>query len=216
MSWCTDNLSPERRREIAEQVIASSGTGKVTSRENSRAELIGLCPLHEESNPSFSYNYGKDVFNCSGCQTAGDLIELYTQVMGLDQKTGFKRFIAEYAPDLARSGKAGPKPAKPKPGLKVVKPPKVIPEDRWTALKPLSDAMITQLVHTRGWSREIIAKLDLKQIFTGDTARVAIPIRDKQGRLLNIRKYSPGAAENKVLSEKGHGETRWWPVGMES
>ena len=37
-------------------------------------EYVGLCPLHEESRPSFYVNTRKDVFYCHGCGQGGDLI----------------------------------------------------------------------------------------------------------------------------------------------
>jgi DNA primase len=39
-----------------------------------RWEYVGLCPLHEESRPSFYVNTRKDVFYCHGCGRGGDLI----------------------------------------------------------------------------------------------------------------------------------------------
>jgi DNA primase len=40
----------------------------------SRSEFVGLCPLHEETRPSFYVNARKDVFYCHGCGQGGDLI----------------------------------------------------------------------------------------------------------------------------------------------
>ena len=39
-----------------------------------RAEFVGLCPLHEETRPSFYVNTRKNVFYCHGCGQGGDLI----------------------------------------------------------------------------------------------------------------------------------------------
>jgi DNA primase len=39
-----------------------------------QSEVVGLCPLHEESRPSFYVNTRKDVFYCHGCGKGGDLI----------------------------------------------------------------------------------------------------------------------------------------------
>jgi DNA primase len=39
-----------------------------------RFEFVGLCPLHEETRPSFYVNTRKDVFYCHGCGQGGDLI----------------------------------------------------------------------------------------------------------------------------------------------
>ena len=39
-----------------------------------RSEIVGLCPFHEETRPSFYVNTRKDVFYCHGCGRGGDLI----------------------------------------------------------------------------------------------------------------------------------------------
>jgi len=39
-----------------------------------RSEVVGLCPLHAETRPSFYVNTRKDVFYCHGCGQGGDLI----------------------------------------------------------------------------------------------------------------------------------------------
>jgi DNA primase len=46
-----------------------------------RWEYVGLCPLHEESRPSFYVNTRKDVFYCHGCGRGGDLIR-FLQLSG--------------------------------------------------------------------------------------------------------------------------------------
>ena len=45
-----------------------------TARPVGRSEFVGLCPLHEETRPSFYVNTRKDVFYCHGCGQGGDLI----------------------------------------------------------------------------------------------------------------------------------------------
>ena len=43
-------------------------------RAGSRQELVGLCPLHQETRPSFYVNAAKNLFYCHGCGRGGDLI----------------------------------------------------------------------------------------------------------------------------------------------
>jgi DNA primase len=44
------------------------------SRAGARQEFVGLCPLHQETRPSFYVNAGKNLFYCHGCGRGGDLI----------------------------------------------------------------------------------------------------------------------------------------------
>jgi DNA primase len=39
-----------------------------------RQEFVGLCPLHQETRPSFYVNAAKNLFYCHGCGRGGDLI----------------------------------------------------------------------------------------------------------------------------------------------
>jgi DNA primase len=43
-------------------------------RAGSRQEWVGLCPLHQETRPSFYVNAAKNLFYCHGCGQGGDLI----------------------------------------------------------------------------------------------------------------------------------------------
>ena len=43
-------------------------------RIGARSEFVGLCPLHEETHPSFYVNPDKNLFYCHGCGRGGDLI----------------------------------------------------------------------------------------------------------------------------------------------
>jgi DNA primase len=41
-------------------------------RTGSRQEFVGLCPLHQETHPSFYVNASKNLFYCHGCGQGGD------------------------------------------------------------------------------------------------------------------------------------------------
>jgi DNA primase len=45
-------------------------------RDSGREEVAGLCPLHQESRPSFYVNRRKQVFYCHGCGRGGGLAQL--------------------------------------------------------------------------------------------------------------------------------------------
>jgi DNA primase len=68
-----------------------------------RWEYVGLCPLHEESQPSFYVNTRKNVFYCHGCGQGGDLIRF----VQLSRRLSFRQSLAclnqESDPQVDRS-----------------------------------------------------------------------------------------------------------------
>jgi DNA primase len=59
-----------------------------------RSEVVGLCPLHEETRPSFYVNTRKDVFYCHGCGQGGDLIRF----VQLSRHLSFRQSLACFDP----------------------------------------------------------------------------------------------------------------------
>jgi DNA primase len=60
------------------------------SRPTGRSEFVGLCPLHDETRPSFYVNTRKDVFYCHGCGQGGDLIRF----VQLSRRLSFRQSLA--------------------------------------------------------------------------------------------------------------------------
>jgi len=69
-----------------------------TSRRVGRFEYVGLCPLHQESRPSFYVNTRKDVFYCHGCGQGGDLIRF----VQLSRQASFRQSLAYLDPEAHR------------------------------------------------------------------------------------------------------------------
>ena len=67
-----------------------------------RSEFVGLCPLHEETRPSFYVNTRKDVFYCRGCAQGGDLIR-FVQLFG---HLSFRQSLAHLDPQTAPAADA--------------------------------------------------------------------------------------------------------------
>src|SRR5260370_11325309 len=63
-------------------------------RAKAQAEFVGLCPLHQETHPSFYVNTGKNVFYCHGCGRGGDLIRF----VQLSRHLSFRQSLACLGP----------------------------------------------------------------------------------------------------------------------
>lgn len=229
------HLSESQRAAIARSLF------KVTTEEKGKGEIHGLCPIHGESNSSFSYNYTKDSYNCFSCAAAGDLADLWAKVKGHSEKEGFKAFCAEYGIELkhddhhpaaanrpAGSPPApGPDPATPAPALPELSHDLVVEQMNraWEKFPALPAAFVARLERERGWSPAMIEMLDLRLetwrlsrkkgdlYAVKEPVKIAIPIRAIAGELINIRLYEPGAKEFKIISfGKSTGKSALFPA----
>ena len=60
-------------------------------------EFAGLCPLHEDTHPSFYVNARKNLFYCHGCRRGGDLIRF----VELSRHLSFRESVAYLQEELA-------------------------------------------------------------------------------------------------------------------
>jgi putative DNA primase/helicase len=230
------HLSESQRAWIARSLF------KVTSEEKGKGEIHGLCPIHGESNPSFSYNYQKDSYNCFSCGASGDLIRLWTEVHHQSQTEGFKAFCEQYGIELkhdhdhavdSHSGHRDHSPADPSPDPAAPAPPELAHEQiieqmkrAWEKFPALPAAFVARIERERGWSPAVIEMLDLRleawrlSRKKGDLyqvhepVKIAIPIHTTAGELINIRLYQPGAKEFKIISfGKSTGQSALFPCG---
>ena len=65
-------------------------------RGGSRQEFVGLCPLHQETHPSFYVNTAKNLFYCHGCGRGGDLIRFVQLFLDLS----FRQTVAHLEQEL--------------------------------------------------------------------------------------------------------------------
>lgn len=213
--FSSKDLSQDQRETIARELFT------ITKKKGD--ELIGLCPFHDDATPSFGYNTQKDLFNCLTCDdAAGDLIDLWSRVHSHDKKSGYKAFCEQFQTPRS-TGSAKKKKSPPKTRKKekhaIDVPAKIIPEKSWDALPALPLNWLKRCIDKFGWSADIITKFDIRLSIAKktepSTARLAIPVRDDEGRLRNIRMYLPNASpkDDKVISwGSGYGSGRLFPT----
>lgn len=106
MGIALNKMDIDERRNLALSLLPGC------TEQQGRGVIRASCPFHQEKDPSFDYDCGKDLFHCLGCGHGGDLAALYIQVRGLDPKEGFKQFLKEHCGGL-NSGDEFIRPKKP-------------------------------------------------------------------------------------------------------
>lgn len=71
-------------------------------RVGTRQELVGLCPLHRETHPSFYVNAHKNLFYCYGCGRGGDLIRF----VELFRHLSFRQSVAHLEQEAAAEARS--------------------------------------------------------------------------------------------------------------
>lgn len=78
-------------------------------------DYIGLCPFHNEKNPSFSVSAGKRMYYCFGCGASGDVFKFLKIYKGLSFIDAVKDLVARYGIDLPGGGAAASRCGTPRP-----------------------------------------------------------------------------------------------------
>ncbi|MEM9024785.1 MAG: CHC2 zinc finger domain-containing protein, partial [Bacteroidota bacterium] len=65
-------------RETVEQIVDAARieevVGEYVTLKKRGANLLGLCPFHNEKTPSFNVSPTKGIYKCFGCGEGGDAI----------------------------------------------------------------------------------------------------------------------------------------------
>ena len=98
MALITDE-SIERVRQAADIVEVISVH---TDLRRQGAQMMGLCPFHEERSPSFSVDPSRKVYHCFGCGVGGDVIRFMREKDGLDFPSAVELLAERYGVELER------------------------------------------------------------------------------------------------------------------
>lgn len=151
------------------------------------------CPMHHDTNASFTVNTETDEWYCHGCGCGGSHVEFIQRYYDVGRDVA----VAAYKQWTQR--KTLPFPS----------------EDYVSAcVKSLQDKPAEiKALHDFGITDEVISKYKLGY----DDLRITIPIYSRTGKLINVRKYLPphrrieGSTNAKVIGVKGCNEARFFP-----
>lgn len=161
----------------------------------------GLCPFHEDKNPSFSYSEKTGQYTCFSCDAAGNLYTYVKEQKGQDK------------PLLWLAEQLGIEVETPKPKLRIE--PSAIKMAKSNLWEKNPDK-IQELV-SFGISEKVIRSHNIGY----KKGRFWIPIKDDAGDFVNIRKYDPHSKGNmKIISHHeyregkkvGFGSDRLYPI----
>jgi DNA primase len=191
-------------------------------RVGTRAEFVGLCPLHPETQPSFYVNSRKNLFYCHGCGRGGDLIRF----IELSQGLSFRQSVAYLQPAMpAVDGAAVLEKATLFYQLQLHRHPEAV---RYLEQRGLRDAaVIEQLgvgyapggnlrrhLAAQGYALDVLLDTGLIHQRGGDTfcRRVVFPCR-QHGQIMNLYGRSIGAAfPHRLLPRSKGGLFAWESV----
>lgn len=161
--------------------------------ERRGSQLYGLCPLHEEKTPSFTVNEDTQEWFCHGCNKGGSVVEFLMLYYDITSDTA--QYIAEYYSQ--------------KHTLPLPKESEIEQYHRDLMVRPSEIEHLEEF----GITEETLIKYQIGF----ESNRITIPIRNKDGRCVNIRKYLPehrrikGSKSPKCINIRGLGGLRYFP-----
>lgn len=165
----------------------------VTIEKRSGSQLYAKCPLHPDTNASFTINEDTGEWFCHGCAQGGREAEFIAAYYGVGKDVSHKAF-AEYE----RKG--------------------TLPFPTEAYIQRCQDALKERPTEISVLNSFGITKETIEQFKLGyDDCRITIPIYSQTGQLVNVRKYLPphrrveGGNNAKVINMPKCGENRFFP-----
>lgn len=156
-------------------------------------DLRVKCPFHDDEHPSGYITAATGRYRCKACQQLGDVFDVIAQVMGSSRKA----VLAVMDVELDEGGET-----------KVDKFVDAALVERWHRALLANQHMQRALFDHEGINLESIKRHRLG--LAGD--RIAIPVYNGNGGIVNVRQRHLTQQENKVINIAGHGKRRLYPI----
>lgn len=175
--------------------------------ESDDGEQRMFCPLCEDpgssASPSASINAEKMMWNCLKGNHGGGVATLIKDLQASSEwrlrSAAMKARSRD--PKFKKKAESGRIAA----GTQKTHPLEESDVKKWTDKLALNQEVVLKLMNKRGFTKNTIEAWELGW----DGSRVIIPVRDEEGKLVNVRRYKMDAAgSEKMLNIPGRGEGR--------
>ena len=89
-------IARETIDRIVEAARIDEVVGDFVTLKKRGANLLGLCPFHNEKSPSFTVSPAKGIFKCFGCGAAGNSVNFIMKLESLSYPESLKYLAKKY------------------------------------------------------------------------------------------------------------------------
>ncbi|HEY2053943.1 MAG TPA: DNA primase [Solirubrobacterales bacterium] len=95
-------ISSDSINAVRDAADMATEVGRYTDLKRNGAQMMGLCPFHDERSPSFSVDPQDKLYHCFGCGVAGDIFGFVMEKEGLAFSEAVEALADRYGVELQR------------------------------------------------------------------------------------------------------------------
>jgi DNA primase len=95
-------ISSDSVNAVRDAADMAAEVGRYTDLKRNGAQMMGLCPFHDERSPSFSVDPQDKLYHCFGCGVAGDVFGFVMEKEGLGFSEAVEALADRYGVELQR------------------------------------------------------------------------------------------------------------------
>ena len=89
-------ISQSTIQKINDEARVEEVVGEFVTLKRRGANMLGLCPFHNEKTPSFNVNPARNIYKCFGCGKAGGPIQFLMEYQQLSYPDALKYLAKKY------------------------------------------------------------------------------------------------------------------------
>jgi DNA primase len=95
-------ISSDSINAVRDAADMAAEVGRYTDLKRNGAQMMGLCPFHDERSPSFSVDPQEKLYHCFGCGVAGDIFGFVMEKESLNFSEAVEALADRYGVELQR------------------------------------------------------------------------------------------------------------------